>query len=421
MPLRLFIDPDQRALVADLSGRSPQVPPAQVLGDTIALELYAPADLAGWNAAAGQISVGAIDATPTSGNYTLTWDANTTNAISYAATASDVQNALTSMNGGPSVTVAGNAGGPYLVAWNSVGARNSISSTGSGLYPASQVMVAEEQSGNASTIERQIITLRQNLTSANSFTALNAGNGSVTTLVAGGGGNNEVQQIQISPAYAGSFSLSFNGATISGLTPNTDAATLTNALTSLSTIGNGNAVATAIPDGYQVAFGNGLANTNVPTMTVGTNGLTFAVGRSCNLNLNTFNLAAAVGNNESRTLIFEGQFTISAQTQTVFRSPITVINDLIDTTGVAPTGSGYPAAGETLAYVGNFATYNAMMATTFSRPTDSLVAWTVANSGAGDEVSGISLLKSSGSRPAEAAPFVLHFSDNANTYLYKFL
>lgn len=420
MPLRLFIDPDNRTLVSDLVSRQPQVPPAQILGDTVALELYAPQTLTGWNASAGQISIGAIDATPTAGTYTLTWDGNSTNAISYSATASDVQNALTGMAGGPSLTVSGNAGGPYLVAWNSVGARNSITSTGSGLYPSSQVIVAEEQSGNASTIERQVITLRQNLTSANSFTAMSAGNGSVAVLVEGGGGLNEVQQVQLSPAYAGAFTLTYNGATTTGISPQADASTVTNALTALTSIGNGNAVATTVPDGWQITFTNGLANTNTPAISISTNAVTFAVGRSCNLNLSTFNLAAAVGSNESRTLTFEGQFTISGQTTTVFRSPITIINDLIDTTGVAPTGSGYPAAAETVAYVGEFGTYNSMLATTFSRPTDSLVAWKVNNDGSGNEVSGLSLLKS-GTRPAQAAPFVLHFTDNANTYLYKII
>lgn len=55
--------------------------------------------------------------TPTSGNFTLTSGANTTNAIAFNAPASEVQNALTTIIGNHSVvSVSGNAGGPYLVA-----------------------------------------------------------------------------------------------------------------------------------------------------------------------------------------------------------------------------------------------------------------------------------------------------------------
>ena len=59
-----------------------------------------------------------IDPTVTGGTFTLTYDGETTSAIAYNASAATVETALEALSPIPGVTVAGSAGGPWTVTFN---------------------------------------------------------------------------------------------------------------------------------------------------------------------------------------------------------------------------------------------------------------------------------------------------------------
>jgi hypothetical protein len=99
-----------------------------------------------------------------------------------------------------------------------------------------------------------------------------------------GGPINEIQSVGwTTSAYgmSGTYSLSFNGQTTSAIAWNADAATITSALESLSSVGSGNvAVTVTIPSGsstsrtLKIEFKNGKGATNVAQTTINTGGLT---------------------------------------------------------------------------------------------------------------------------------------------------
>ena len=99
-----------------------------------------------------------------------------------------------------------------------------------------------------------------------------------------GGPINEIQSVGwTTSAYgiSGTYSLSFNGQTTSAIAWNADAATITSALESLSSVGSGNvAVTVTTPSGSStsrtltIEFKNGKGGTNVPQTTINTGGLT---------------------------------------------------------------------------------------------------------------------------------------------------
>lgn len=99
---------------------------------------------------------------------------------------------------------------------------------------------------------------------------------SVATTTNGGGGFSEIQTVT-STGNAGSYSLSFNGASTAPLAANATAAQVRNALNALPTIlgVGGSVTVTSVPFGatgtkYTITFGGSLANTDVPQIVAGT-------------------------------------------------------------------------------------------------------------------------------------------------------
>ena len=164
--LTLYLDPSNVGLVSSLITLAPVTPPPVVLGDSVTVEIYAPQSVANFNTAAGQIGIGQIDAPPTGGTVVYNYNGNNSAAVGYNANATTLQTALTSINSGPAVTVSGSDGGPYLVTWNAVGSTNALTAYASALYPSSTVLISQDQAGNATTVEREVIRIGVEATSS---------------------------------------------------------------------------------------------------------------------------------------------------------------------------------------------------------------------------------------------------------------
>jgi hypothetical protein len=159
-----------QAIVADYDNLIPAAVPDIALGDQVEY-LIILADGEGAvdassnsNTYSMKVAVGLPGQEPTSGTFTLTFGANTTAAIDYNASASAVStalNAIASIISAGGVTVSGSAGGPWLVTFTTVGVRAMITATASNLYPATNAVISEVQTGSASVQEIQSIVLRR--------------------------------------------------------------------------------------------------------------------------------------------------------------------------------------------------------------------------------------------------------------------
>lgn len=110
------------------------------------------------------VAIGEPDAAPTAGTFTLTFGADTTTALSYAATSAQVVaalNALASITAAGGVTGSKEAGALYTITFNTVGARAAMTGTATGLTPLSSVVVETDTEGDVGTAEIQTIQLVQ--------------------------------------------------------------------------------------------------------------------------------------------------------------------------------------------------------------------------------------------------------------------
>lgn len=170
--------------------------------------------------------------TPTAGTFTLTFQSETTVSIAYNATAATVQTALQSLGviGVGNVSVAGSAGGPWVVTFI----------------------------GNLADVAQPTLTAQS---------ALTGGSINVTHTTVGASGAASVQNIFLSATpSSGTFLLTFGGDSTPPLPFDAAAVTVQNALQALSSIGSGN-VSVAGDGPYVVTFEGTLADNPQPLIT----------------------------------------------------------------------------------------------------------------------------------------------------------
>ena len=199
------------------------------------------------NQTTDEIQTIVIGNAPTGGTFTLTYGANTTGNIAYNASAATVQTALTGLAsiGSGNCVVTGPDGGPWRVQFTgSLAAQNLPLITGS----------------------------RANLTGGTAAVT-------IETLTDGATGTDAVQTLSLQSVTAGTFTLTFSGATTGNIAWNASAATVQAALEVLSTIGAGNITATggALPNAVTLTFGGALAARAVPAITGNGAGLTTTI------------------------------------------------------------------------------------------------------------------------------------------------
>ncbi len=291
------------------------------------------------------VGIGTPGARATSGTFTLTYGANTTTALSYAATAGQVQTALNLLAsviaaGGVTVSAETN-GGPYQVAFVTAGTRTAISGNADALYPLSTLTVYTARDGTVDLTEIQLITVdRQPAALADDFTAIASPTVTVTTVQGGASGVPEIQKVALSAdTHDGTFTLTFSGQTTAALAWNISSTDLATALAALSNILPADIVVAGQFPEWTVTFQGALTG-NQTQMTGTSTGLIGPQGVEGILELSTAGIEQLVNGTTSVETFLEVSVQIDGSPVTILQSSVVVKNDQIP--NAPATGSGMP-------------------------------------------------------------------------------
>jgi len=220
----LFIDLTNNRLAASETNLAPAAPPVFTKGDNGTFNLYflqatgiinAPFTVVDRSTTSVKLGIGSRSGLPETGDYTLTFGANTTSAIPAAATAGQVAtalNALTSISSAGGVTVTGALEDHFTIRFATAGTRGSFTADVSQVIPDTVAVIDERLAGSATAKEVAEIQLR--LTPAvfqstwtNLSTTVTA---TIATTVTGSGLQNEIQRLTFSQKpQDGTYSLTF--------------------------------------------------------------------------------------------------------------------------------------------------------------------------------------------------------------------
>ena len=299
-PQKLVVDVETKRLVSSFLSTRTTTPESAVFGDKpdISVRLvesnddgvdlpWRYVDLTGYSI---RVGIGNPGGDATSGTFTLTFDGDTTTALDYNATAGDIDtalNALASMvtAGGCTVTQA-TAG--YQVTFDTVGARNIITATTDGLFPASSAYIYEATTGDGSTAEVQVVTLEvDNAAYIELTTDISAPSATVTVVREGvTDTTSELQRVEIDgDPYLGTWAVTINSNTSSAISVDATLAEITTAIEGITGIGAGNVTVTGSTLDFTIQFASSLGN--VATAVIDVANLTGAVGKTGSIDLNT--------------------------------------------------------------------------------------------------------------------------------------
>jgi hypothetical protein len=346
--LTLYVDIQRRRLIRDIFSDEDASLPSLVQGDGYNVKLHAVQIRPG--RPVGQpyefvplpdavfVGIGRVGDVPLTGTFTLTFGANTTDAISINATAAQVAtaiNALASIVSAGGVTVAGETGGPWQVAFSSVGSRDFFTANVDAVFPLGAFTDYRLRAGTASLTEIQLLVIDPQLaTLAETFTNLPSAAGSVTKLQVGASGVPDIQRVTISQdAYAGGFSLDFDGESTGFIPHDADAAEIQSILESLSNIDVDDVRVTGSKPAWEISF-IGLTGSQ-ELMTIDVSGLSVPVGKQGLLTLATGGIELLVSGKSSDSATFEIQGIVSGNHATIFQSECTILNDGIPSSPVA--------------------------------------------------------------------------------------
>jgi hypothetical protein len=221
--LKLFIDPKLGLAFGNFSGSSQITKPSFTLGDTAKVEIYLvestqvssyPRQELPFPVSPGiKVAVGAIDEAPAAGTWTMSFGGDTTSALPYNATATQLQaalNTLASITSAGGVTVS-KIGDNYNIAFNLVGARTELTTDPTSLIPLSAATVALLQQGTASKVAISLVHLQRTVAGlATTFTQTEDCEITIESLGAWDG-SKATFRLSISPdPKGGSFTISFD-------------------------------------------------------------------------------------------------------------------------------------------------------------------------------------------------------------------
>lgn len=346
MSLRLFIHESSRQLRAGVGSSQQASIPDLFQGDQVDFEFVFFDDdgVVDRTADTVEVGVGLVGQRPAYGAFALSCDGEDTALLDHAATAAQIQsalNGLTGISGDGGVDVSGDDGGPWRVAWRAAGARSSISGSPENLGPRSAIAVYRAQEGDSTTREVQVICLEQQpVAYQDTLAGVTDGSISVSTVVTGGGGANEVQEIRFpATAVGGSWALGITASGVYGQTEliafDADATTVRSALEDLAGITPG--AVTVSKDGRVLTIGylGNLANTDIPTPNV-IDRLVHGKALAGTLDFNTAAVAELVAGVTSKMALFEVKVTVSGETRRVLQAPCRIVNDMISQAALVP-------------------------------------------------------------------------------------
>jgi hypothetical protein len=229
----LFIDLTNNRLAASETNLSPAAAPVFTKGDNGTFNLYffetgtdftPTLNIVNKDASTVKLGIGSRSGLPETGDYTLTFGANTTAAIPAAATAGQIStalNALTSISSAGGVTVTGALDDHFTIRFATAGTRGSFTADVSQVIPDTVAVIDERLAGSVTT--KEVAELQLRLTPAvfqSSWTNLSTVvTATMSTTITGSGIQNEVQRLDFTQSpFEGTYRLSFPSVTLTGNT-----------------------------------------------------------------------------------------------------------------------------------------------------------------------------------------------------------
>lgn len=306
-----------------------------------------------------KLGIGGIDGDPTDGQFKLVLNSVTSNAISFNGTPAQVYSAISGIAGtGVTVTTYGQEQFAYLI--TSATANTALSFGGSAftLFPTSSVLVSTRRFPAASVAAQQVIRLVRNpAVYADTFTASpTAGIVSLTKIQDGSATQNESYNLAIgSDAEGGSVVLNFGANSTTAIPIGSNATSFTEALTSITAIGNGN-ISVDVGNNagnYSISFVRDLGLTNITTaLTLDASGVIFGSFLQTTVTMATAELDELFAEAGAETISpkIEVELTQNGTPKTVLQTDVTIRRDLITSGSAVPANqASYLTAAESYA------------------------------------------------------------------------
>lgn len=354
MPLptthRLFIDVKAGLAYPTFSSTSPVSNPSFFLGDLPKLEIffieqtglgaYPRQEVTGLGTPGIKVALGEIDASPTSGHFTLSFGGNTSAVLDYNVTAAKMDtelNKLASITAAGGVTVA-KVGDNYAIKFMANGNRGLFTGDPSNLIPLSTVGISVLQEGDVSRPEIILVHLQQTVAAlATSFSAIAASSATVSTLSAWNG-SRAVYRVAISPdPKGGTFSLGFNA--VSGVDVSSPSIAVGATALEVQNALDRDALAGKVTVQQVGAYAYDIAVTVEPDtggLSANSAGLLSFSGFTGNLDLNTPNAISYLDGAESVETTLEVEIADGDAKQTVLQIPCILRSAVIDEASVQP-------------------------------------------------------------------------------------
>jgi hypothetical protein len=348
--LKLFIDPKLGLAFGNFSGSSQITKPSFTLGDTAKVEIYLvestqvssyPRQELPFPVSPGiKVAVGAIDEAPAAGTWTISFSGDTTSALPYNATATQLQaalNALASITSAGGVTVS-KIGDNYNIAFNQVGARTELTTDPTALIPLSAATVALLQQGTASKVAISLVHLQRTVAGlATTFTQTEDCEITIESLGAWDG-SKATFRLSISPdPKGGSFTISFdpqtgNDVSTSAIQVGASSQDVQNAL-NISSLVDKVTVTQVGAYAYDITVATQPGSAG---LTANDAGLLSFSGYVGDLSLNTAEAISLLDGAESVETTLEVEITSDTKALTLLQIPCILKNAVIDVGSVQP-------------------------------------------------------------------------------------
>lgn len=309
-------------------------------------------DFVDYSASSIKFGIGATAATPSEGQFKLTWNGVTSNAITYNATTAEVQSALAPAVSASVTTISG-VDSAWLITMTTPGVFTGTTAGLGGdaftLYPTSSVLINTARSPATNVPMRQVVRLLQSPAAFQDSWSNSAitGGASLSLVQEGSVSQSETYSLEIDDSvYAGQYNLIFGNQTV-GVAYNATADQIQSELAKMTSIGGYlDASGVTLPNirvsgdngKFGIAFVGNLAQTNITTaLAVNDSALFKPPYKTAVVTLGTSQIENLL-NSGITGLSLEIEIIENGKANTVLRTAVTFNqNDLI------VTGSAVPA------------------------------------------------------------------------------
>lgn len=306
-----------------------------------------------------KIGIGSLDDVPTSGEFKLTNGAATSSAIAYNATTTQVLNAISGIAGNVTVATYGTDGSGWIITAATANTALSFGGSSYTLFPTSSVLINTRRNPGTDIKAQQVVNLTRNpAVFSDTFTAVSGDVLALSKIQDGSSTQNEVYELTVgNDVLGGSFSLSYNGYSISADTAITSTSlnVLLNAITGID--GNLDVVSNS-KRGFVFTFVNQLGLQNITTaLILDPTGIVSPNYYQTTLTMGTVQLDELFieSGTDSITPTIAFSLAESGNNKTLYQSTVNVSKDLIASGSAvpAPTSQYYTKSETDSGFVAN--------------------------------------------------------------------